>query len=239
MHSLTRVSFSVVLLGRFVLSISNPSDDLESNALLFDSTDPSLFLTDDETNDFLTTPITDAALLNPCAAAQDDLSFTEGGPNLFSREDGPQCLPPVNIGADTLHLFENPLDSLENTILPFKGQNSDGQPPSIYPGRLPDGEDGSVNWGDMRDLGWKPYRGPVRIESPQSSDCLSLTAHLGNYPVEVCCDGTHAGEPEGPIDRSRMTQVDPLTISNQQFAMCYYCICMFLFFVLVEGKRVG
>lgn len=239
MYFLSLVSSLVLFLGRLVLSISIPTDYLDFDPLLFDSTQSSLFLPED--NDFLTT---DATLSNPCAAAQDDLSFTEdGGTNLFSRDDHPQCLPPVNIGADALQLFKSPLDSLENIFLPLNGETRNN-PPLIEqnPGRLPDGEDGDDSEKNMENQGWQPYAGSVGVETTDDSACKKLTAGLGTYHIELCCNSKYnSRDGQGGLAGSRMGQIDDLTIANQDIAVIYECICayIFLFFFLVEGQKQG
>lgn len=190
---------------------------------VFDSTQASPLFTDD--NDLLTTA--EAISSNPCAPVQNDQSFTEGGTNLFSREDGLECLPPVNIGAETLHLFETPLNSLENIVLPKKGETSDDSPPLFgYPGLLPDGEEGIYNSEDLNELGREPYMGPVRYEAPESNNCPGLTDILGTYNIEVCCDGLYVGY-EAQTDETRriLAHIDEDTVENQEYAVVYNCLC--------------
>lgn len=234
MYYLPLVSSIVVLLLRLVLSFSIPIDDLESNALLYDDTQPSLFLAED--NEFLTTA--DEALLNPCAAAQDDLSFTQEGTNLFSREVGAQCLPPVNIGAETLQLFEESFDSLESIILPLKRETSDDPPPVGFPGRLPDGEKGDVDLKTLENLGWQPYTGPVGFEAPDNSNCEELTRHRGNFKLELCCNAMHVGyDTQNQYVRDIFAQIDAETIANQDFALVYNCIRTFVGFFFGLRQR--
>lgn len=230
-YSLPFYSSLVIFLGRLVLTISilNPTDDLESTLLLSDSTSPppSQFLADD--NEFLSTT-TDASLPDSCdaAAAQDDLSSTQEGTNLFSRQTGAQCLPPVNIGADTLQLFEAPLDSLESIIFPLKGETSDDPPPAEFPGLLPGGEQGDLDLEKLESLGWQPYAGAVHFEAPENSACPELTAHRGDFRLELCCNAMYVGyEAQSAAARSQMANIDAGTIANQDIAVIYNCICTF------------
>ena len=227
MYSLPLVSSMFPLLGRLVISISLPTDDLDSDTLLFDSTQSSLFLSDDD--DFLT--IADATVSNPCAAAQDDLSFMQdGGTNLYSRDDHPQCLPPVNIGAEALQLFESPLDSLESNLLPLKGETPNDPPPPPYPGRLPDGVNNFITPKQVEDLGFQPFTGDVRIEAPDDSTCRELAAGRGNFNIEVCCNAMYVGyEVTSDYTRRIMEPIDAQTIANQDIAVIYNCICTTLF----------
>ena len=222
MYSLRPKSLIVVIPRLALLSLSFPADDdLNSNTLLFDTQDPPSFL--DETQ-ILTT---DAQI--PCAAPN-DLSLTEDGTNLFAREDGAQCLPPVNIGADVLQLFDDPLNSLENTItlpLPLEGSDeTSGDPirPS-YPGLLPGDETGNFRDEDLEKLGAQPYTGPVRIEVPENNNCKALTAHLGNFNYELCCDGDYVStSTRSPFTRERLQPVDAETIANHDYTLVYSCI---------------
>ena len=230
MYSLLLVSSMFLFLGRLVISISLPTDHLDSDTLLFDSTQSSLFLPDDD-DDFWTTA--DATLSNPCAAAQDDLSFTQaGGTNLYSRDDHPQCLPPVNIGAEALQLFESPLDSLESTLLPLKGETPNDPPPPPYPGHLPDDEENYITPKQMEDLGWQTFTGTVRIEAPDDSTCKELAAGRENYNIEVCCNAMYVGyEVTSEYTRRVMEPIDAQTIENQDIAVIYDCICTAFFLI--------
>lgn len=223
MYFLPFISSLVLFLGRLVLSISIPTDDLDFDPLLFDSTQSSLFLS--EANDFLTT---DATRSNPCAAAQDDLSFTQDGEtNLISREDHPQCLPPVRIGSDALQLFDSPLDSLERTLLPLNGVTPNNLPQTEpYSEPLPNGEEGDYSDKKMEDQGWQPYTGSVGLETPDDSACKELTAGLGAYNIELCCNARYKSlDVRDGLASSRMGQIDALTIANQDIAVIYECIC--------------
>ena len=216
MHSRSLAPF-FILISSFVLTLSLPADDLNSDTLLFD-TEPSPFL---DSNELLTT---DAALSNPCAP-QDDLSLTEGT-NLFSREEGAQCLPPVNIGADASQLFDNPLDLLEKNILPLNGdENSDDSSPFQYPGLLPGGDTGNYNAEDAEKQGWQPYTGPVHIQGSDDVNCRSLSAISGEYPYELCCDGLYLGyEAQSIWARTVLGQIDARTVANQDYAVIFRCI---------------
>lgn len=165
----------------YVFSIvSFSTDDLNSDTILFDDTQSSLFLPED--NEF--SIITDAGLPNPCVAVEDD---QEEKLNLFSRDDHPQCLPPVEIGPDALQLFESPLNSLENILLPFQGETSTDS--NETPGLFLNGEQG--DWDPRKQTqedSWQPYTGGVRVEPTDDNTCRKLTADRGDYNAEVCCN---------------------------------------------------
>lgn len=181
----------------------------------------------------------DTIVQNPCAPAQDDLSFTqEGETNLFSRDDHPQCLPPVNIGADALPLFESPLNSLDNTLLPLNGETSND---------LPDNKEGGYNAQQMEEQGWQPYGGSVGLVTSDDSACKILTAGLGIYHIELCCNGKYqSGDGQDGLANSRMEQIDAVTIANQNIAVIHECICAFFFvffwfshFFVTERQKRG
>lgn len=224
-------SITIVVLTHFVFSISSPIDDLNSPSLLSDDTPSSSSLFTDDDKFSTTTPITTTAetLPNSCAAvdAPDDLSVTQQDEtNLFSRspETGPACLPPVNIGAEALQLFKNPLDSLENSLLPLKGQHSD-DPSFGYPGRLRPGERGNVNAEDMERQGWQDFAGEVQLDIPDSKDCRELTAARGDFKMELCCDNTYAGLPFNEALSNGYRQVDVGTRMNSDIAVIWDCFC--------------
>ena len=186
-------SVAVFVLAHRVLSIVQLIDDSDSLPLVFDNTPSSSLFTDD---DGVSTTTSAENLPNLCAivAPPDGLSFTQEDPSLFSRrrrDSNPACLPPVNIGAETLHLFENPLDTLENVLLPLNGQNSGDS--SRSPGLF--SEDGEQGYDEDFDAqGWQPYRGEVHYEEPsESKTCKELTAHRGNFNLELCCINLHVG----------------------------------------------
>ena len=185
--SLAHVSFVVHLFARLVLSLADSTDN--SNALLssFD-TEPSPFL---DANQFWTADATPS-----CAGGPDQLSLTNVNANaetsdLFSRDDpGAQCLPPVNIGAEALQLFESPLNTLENSILPLKDETPLG--PSSIPDQAID---------DPDNPGWKLYRGPVHFVDPlgpetgpvynknfDNQNCALMTGSSLTFVYEVCCN---------------------------------------------------
>ena len=230
MCSLALISSLVVFLGQLVFSISIPTDDLGSNTLffddtlVFDSTQPSSPLFTDD-NEFWVTD--DAILSNPCAAAQDDLSFTqEETNNIFSRDDGAaQCLPPVNIGADPLQLFEMPLDSLESIILPLQEETPDDPFVPGYPGRLPDGEKGDYDPDDLKSQGWQPFTGAVHYEPPDSPACREISAYRGNFRYELCCNGKYVQRHTSTAPLSLlMTLIENETTANQDIELTYDCI---------------
>lgn len=201
------------------------SDDANSDPLLFDididSTQPSSPFFTENNNEFLTA---DPTLPNACAAPHDDLSFTPDQTNLFSRgNNNDECLPPVQIGTEALHLFESPLDSLENLVLPFKGQSSDDPSPPSYPGLVPDGGLGSFD-----EEGFQPYAGAVRVEPKDDSTCKDYTDPWGDYPIELCCDGEYMGR-EAISDGSKaiLATVDARTVANQDYAVIYHCLRTF------------
>ena len=230
--SFASMYYSLLLIFSVVVCVLGqlPMDDLDSSSLLFDSKPSSSLFTDDD--EYLTTT-TAATLPNPCVsgATSDDLGFTQDETNLFSRrrrDNNPEaCLPPVNIGADTLHLFEKPLDSLENLVLPLKEQNSDD---SFYPGKLSPGEELSHDdLMDWIDEGYEHYSGPTfYLDTPESDTCKELTADRGNYPFELCCDVLWASK-EAPKSPGRyweqeLDEIDERTKANQDFALVYRCI---------------
>ena len=221
----------IVLISKLALtsSLSFSTDDLNPNPLLFDTVEPSSFLAE-EGNEILTT---NAIPVTSCAAAvSDDSSRTNEASNLFSRDDDgvAQCLPPVNIGADALQLFEDPLNLLENNIiLPLKkDETSDDPPPPNdsfsprYPGILPNGVEGHLSDEEYEDLGFYPYTAPVRIEGVDDVSCKKWTADLGNFELELCCDDTYASiEAIGEAFKSRLRQVDARTIQNQDVEVIF------------------
>lgn len=243
MYFLFFVFLTVLILTRFDFSISSPIDDLNSDPLLFDSTQSSSpFFADD--NEVLTT---DATLPNACSAAQNDLSLTPDQTNLFSRrdniDDDDQCLPPVKIGTEpligteALQLFESPLNSLQNLVLPPKGQTSDDPPQTGYPGLVGDDEKGSLD-----ETGWKSYAGPVGVEQDDSSFCTEWTSPWGNYPIELCCDGQYMEYlPIAASDMAILARVDATTVKNRDFTRVYDCLgtplcfCFFCFFSFVPA----
>lgn len=219
-------SVAVFVLKPLVLSISFLTDDLDSLPLVVDDTpSSSLFIDDDE----VSTRTTAETLPNLCStvAPPDGLSFTQEDTSLFSRrrrDSNPACLPPVNIGAETLHLFENPLDTLENILHPLNGQNSDDS--SEIPGLSSEsGEQGDDN--DLNAQGWQPYTGKVHYEEPsESKTCKELTAYRGNFNLELCCISLYAGNLPFSPDRYYLEdyeQVDAWTRSNEDFAAVYTC----------------
>ena len=239
-HFLLFISYiSVFIRGQLVLSISFPTDDLDALSPLFgdDASSSSSLFTDDlslnNDDEFSTTTIAGTAP-NSCAAVapSGDLSLSQDDTSLVSRDEnnGAECLPPVNIGAATLELFETPLDSLENTVFPLKGQTSDDSLPGGYPGLLPDGERGSVDPQEMGNEGWKPYEGDVRVEiPPQSRACAQLTFLRGIFTWELCCDSAYYGyEPSSESERSVLARVDFWSKRNQNIAVIFNCICTFL-----------
>lgn len=237
MYCLPVVYSILVFLGRLVYSIPQSSDDFDLNELLFDdSVQP--FLEAEDGNNFLsvTTTTSDVALGNPCVVTNDqNFDQAEDATNLFSRADGgPQCLPPVNIGAETLHLFEAPFDTLNNVILPLDENTQtpdppppDALPPLRYPGLLPEGEKGDYDPETVRKQGYQRYTGPIHYEKEKDS-CEELTAQYGSYPNEVCCDALYVGYgAQSPSSRSVLQGVDAQTIANQDIAVIYNCICTF------------
>lgn len=222
-------SIVVFVLTSLGFSDSIPLDDLDSSTFLFDGTPSSSLFTDDD--DFLTTTTTTTTaetLPDLCAAdaASNDLSFTQSDEtNLFSRspENGAACLPPVNIGAESLQLFKDPLNLLENTLLPFKGQNSDD--PSGSSGLPPSGEsERRVNSENKNQQGWQPYTGGVKYDIPDSESCRELTAARGDYHVELCCDSAYAGPPTDGVVRMRLRMADSTTRKNSDFAVGFQCV---------------
>ena len=199
----------------------------DSDPILFDNTQPSLFLP--EGDDFWTT--TDAAALsNPCVAEG------EGESNLFSRDDHPQCLPPVNIGDDALQLFESPLNFLEeNILLPFKRETPPIDPNEEIPGPLLlNGAQGDWNPKVKIQEGWQPYTGGVRIEPTDDNTCQQLTADRGIYNVEVCCNWNYVGAVvESELDKSRIANIDARTIANQDIGVIRGCLCTTVFCSLI------
>ena len=240
MHCLPIVYCILVFLGLIVCSISLSTDDFDFNELLLDdSVQP--FLGAEDENDFWSTTTSDATLGNPCLATNDqDMNQEEDAMSLFSRADGgPQCLPPVNIGAETLQLFEAPFDTLNNFILPLNentqapdppppGESPPGAlPPLRYPGLLPEGETGQFNREDLEKQGYRPYTGPMYYEKEKDT-CEELTALYGSYPHEVCCDAHHVGYgAQSPSSRSILQRIDAQTIENQDIAVIYNCIRTF------------
>lgn len=228
-------SIAVFIPGQHVFSISIWTDDLNSSPLLFDSTSSSSFFNDDDEFSTITTAGT---LPNLCAAdaTPDGLSLTQDGTDIFSRrrrrDSGPECLPPVNIGADTLQLFDKPLDSLENIVVPLNEKDSDDS--FGYPGLLPDnGENGNANAGNLDDEEWQDYAGPVHYApTPESETCRELTALQGNFPLELCCNhwfaGVQAPRTAGTYFGREYDQLDDLTKANQDFAVLYSCVSTFL-----------
>lgn len=231
------VVFSTVVLGLAELDLSNsiPIDGLDSLPGLFDdNTSSSLLFNDDD--ELSTTTTMAATLSNLCAAvvAPDDLSSISDEPSLFSRREnnnGAECLPPVDIGAETFPLFETPVDTLEN-ILPLKGQSDDEDMVSPrYPGLLPDGEQGIYNPGELRKAGWRPYR-PMSVEFPQNEDdCKVLTRFRGSFPWELCCDGSFRQSVNPPLSdlyKQRLAQVDWWTKLFYEDEYAIFCTCKFM-----------
>lgn len=224
-------SVAVFVLEQLVLSNSFLMDGLDSLPVVFDNTPSSSLFTDD---DEVSTTTMAETLPNLCAtvAPPDGLSFTQEDTNLFSRrrrDSNPACLPPVNIGAETLHLFENPSDTLENILLPLNVQNPDDS--SGSPGLSSEnGEQGNDE--DLNAQGWQPYRGKVHYEEPsESKTCKELTAHRGNFILELCCIDLYAGPLPFSPDRYYLEdyeQVDAWTRSNEDFAAVYTCAGTFM-----------
>lgn len=135
---------------------------------------------------------------------QEGFDPTSGEANLFVR-DSPECLPPVNIGADTLQLFEDPLTLLENLPLStdddFSGSGlpppqSPGPSDPISPGLLPKEQQDRLWTADerrafekeMAEQGWvdmPPVPRPVRdIDPACDPEVLG-----GIYEEYLCCGG--------------------------------------------------
>lgn len=224
----------VILIGeQLVLSISFPTDDLDSLPGLFDDSASSASLFNDDDELFTTT--TAATVPNSCAAVvplDSDLSLSQDETNLFSRreDNSAGCLPPVNIGADTLQLFEAPLDSLENAVSPLKEQMPNDPFSGAYPGLLPNGQRGRYDRQDMENAGYQPYKGAVRVEiPPHSRTCVQLTFLRGIFLWELCCDDTYSGfEPSDQAERNALANVDFWSKWQQDVAVIYNCICTFL-----------
>lgn len=241
-------SYSILIFLRLfvVYSLSLPTDDSDFNNFLFDdSLQP--FLggggRDDE-NGFLSMTTTTTADAtpgnNPCVAANgadtnQQEEEEEDTMNLFSRAadpGGPQCLPPVNIGAETLHLFESPLDTLNNILLPHSDNppTPDALPPLSYPGLLPDGETSTASQQSLDELGAQPYTGLV--EQNPSPACQELTAHLGSFPYDLCCDGKEVDYGWRSVELAdRMLGLDRQTVANGVIRRTYDCIRTSLCFV--------
>ena len=230
MYFLSLFFWTFLFLTRFDFSISNLIDDLNSDPLLFDRTQSSSPLFADD-NEFFTT---DAALPNACSAAQNDLSFIPDETNLFSRRDNinnndNQCLPPVKIGTEpligteALQLFESPLDSLENFVLPLKGQASDDQSQGGNTAPVGNNEEDNLD-----EPVWRDYAGPVRVEPDDDSFCAEWTSAWGHYPIELCCNGRFFGpNPITDLDTSIVLSVDAKTERNRNYAVAYDCLCTF------------
>lgn len=248
----------------FVSSISFVMDDLDSLPLVFDNTPSSFLFTDDDDDEVsITTTTTAETLPNFCATVvpPNDLSFTqEEDTNLFSRRrrdsSNPACLPPVKIGAETLHLFENPLDTLENTLLlppngqnplpldtlenmlllPLDGPEKNSDDSSGSPGGGLSSEENEKQGNDdntnLNAQGWRIYRGEVHYEEPaESKTCKELTAHRGNFNLELCCMSLYAGKLPFSPDRYYLEDyelVDAWTRSNEDYAAVYICARTFL-----------
>lgn len=240
-----------------------PLDDvLNPDPLLFDdntlSSSPFLF-TDD--NALLTT---DATLSNAYSTAQNDLSFTpsDDNTNLFSRRDNNQCLPPVKLGTEPIlgteaqQLFTSPIDSLENLVLPFKGQQTPGDQTPNEPNLndLPTGLIGDDEQNRPEEAGWQEYTGFVHGQNDDKSLCAEWTSPWGNYPIDLCCDGEYMGlNPATELDYQILDTVDERTVNNRDYAMVYHCLhtfvlpffpipsppLFFLVFILKGGRGSG
>lgn len=175
------------------------SSNLFSEADSGNNDDSSAFLENDKS----TSPfaLTDPTLLSACAT---DQSLTdEQQPLLAARDDSSCSQPPaVPLSPDTLHLFEDPLGSLERAITPT---NSDQSAPSpgvtplvepSYPGRLDPEEE---QWRQRNPGGyyhnhdpvqgeyWHDYEGEVTHENEDDGyqHCQMYLA-LG-YVYALCC----------------------------------------------------
>ncbi len=117
--------------------------------------------------------VADATLQTSACVSQRDLApSNEEMRTLFGR-DGPQCLPPVNIGAEAFNLWKDPLTELER-LAPeneihdppepgFDPENPEPQIPLTSPLDPLDDEETDEDkfWREMDEQGWVPYEGDV------------------------------------------------------------------------------
>lgn len=141
----------------------NPLNGLDLETSLFTGNNDNDFLLADAINQ-----------INSCIAPEDHLSssISNSDINLFTRDpEHEECLPPVNIGADVLNLWKDPLSQLERQILNGKipGATGPGGPGPEEPGPpdfipLYDPEDGDDLLSIPDEEGWVDYPGPVYDE---------------------------------------------------------------------------
>lgn len=142
--------FLIVIISQVVLLCSFPTDNLD----LFDTAQTSPFV---DENEFLMTNAPNSCVTSNDLSLTDETITDETTSNLFVRDDGPrECLPPVNIGADTKQLFEDPLNFLKDHILPSNDGETASDPiiPLKTPGQLPDNEIGEYDAEEMKKQGW-------------------------------------------------------------------------------------
>ena len=125
------------------LNLFNDDDVNSETSLLFagNGKEDESLTADDAINKQLTTTCVGTI-------GQEDLLLPSSTPStnmdLFARDrnhqDHEQCLPPVNIGADTLNLWKDPLSELERQITaPGPGPGPGGSSPGPGPGPGPEG----------------------------------------------------------------------------------------------------
>ena len=108
--------------------------------------------------------------------------------DLFAR-DALECLPPVNIGADTLQLFEDPFKTLK---LPLSndGKVSGSEPPSVQ-SSFP-GSDYERFLQQMGAQGWADLDDEKKVDFDEDNPCDSKDLK-GFYSHHFCCDGPALG----------------------------------------------
>ena len=129
-----------------LFSDSNPDEDL-----FFENSDP---------------PLSEVVVASTdCAATQQ--SSTDEGFSLLSRNHADSCDLPLPLSTDTLQLFQEPLDSLEEILSP----NDDDAPRNTYPGLLSTEE---------------------QLEKERNPNACEQYLLLG-YIYRLCCEVVDAG----------------------------------------------
>ena len=190
---------------------------------------PSLFISED---------ITPAEVV----ATYDNLCAIQEGSNptneldLFARgaSDAAECLPPVNIGPESLQLFEDPLTMLQKLPLqtdddpagsgPSSPQSPEPKNP-IYPGLLPKEQNGlpALDYDEfletMGKQGWVDLQDPAVEGNEDDDDACDPGLLEGIYEYNLCCEGpaVERNRFADPPDDDMLAQLDQYNRLLTQF----------------------
>ena len=188
----------------------NPPDGRDLETSLFTGNIDNDFLTADAINQ-----------VSSCVGPEDHLSSSISNSDIFLFARDPEheeCLPPVNIGADVLNLWKDPVSELERQILNDKTPGATGpgpeepKPPAHI--LLYDPDDGDDMFRIPDEEGWVDYEGPVydehgwridsygserRVEDEEEEnnvdeddddeDPCAVSYGPKGFEWDLCCDG--------------------------------------------------